>query len=156
MQDSRSSSAGVENYASLVLLKVHPDALYDAPYEAQELRRSDYQTLDFSGALQTVPVPGGIELRSEHARLRITAPAGGSLRIQAVPRGEEIPLSTTEALGLLKVQGIFAPYSWSFEEQQLLFQTPFLSVRLDISTVPSHGSTMEGAEQAMKRVGGRI
>lgn len=111
-----------------VSLKIHPDALYDQPYTTEELRTDSYRSLDFSGALETVPVEGGVELRSAQARLRITAPMEGTLRIQAIPGKSEIPVPVTEKLGLVRMQGAPALFSWKLQQRSLQFTTPRLKV----------------------------
>ncbi|OGV36671.1 MAG: hypothetical protein A2X48_16880 [Lentisphaerae bacterium GWF2_49_21] len=136
-------------------IMLHPDALYDQPYQKSALDVSQFSRLSFDSGFKTSQMPNGIEIRTTSARIRISSPADGILRIQAVPENKEIPVPVTEELGLVEVPSRKSGFKCKKSGRKIEFGTSKMSGSLDTATGNLEISDANG-KQLLKSLDGGL
>ena len=136
------------------LLKIHPDALYDAEYTDRVVETDEYQSpaLALKGEYRhekgvTVITQGGREIILENCfantlRLRITQP------------GARVEKTVTERLGLIQTDWEPLPYDYKLEDGVIAFGNARLTLTFDMNTNEFLFQTAEGKTLVKTKNGG--
>ena len=136
------------------LLRIHPDALYDAEYMDCVIETDDYKTpeLTLKGEYRhekgvTVITGAGREIVMENCfanalRLRITQP------------GARVEPTVTERLGLIDTDWETLPYDYTLEGGVITFSNARLTLTFDMNTNEFAFSTAEGKTLVKTKNGG--
>ena len=136
------------------LLKIHPDALYDAEYTDRVVETDEYQSpaLALKGEYRhekgvTVITQGGREIILENCfantlRLRITQP------------GARVEKTVTERLGLIQTDWEPLPYDYKLEDGVITFRNARMTLTFDMNTNEFSFQTAEGKTLVKTKNGG--
>ena len=136
------------------LLRIHPDALYDADYLDCVIETDDYKTPELAlkgeyrhGKGVTVITQGGREIVMENCfadtlRLRITRP------------GARVEPTVTERLGLIRTDWEPLPYDYKLEDGVITFGNARLTLTFDMNTNEFEFRTAEGKTLVKTKNGG--
>jgi len=116
-----------------IQIDLHPDALYDRPYEKTDLDISGFRKMSFAKP-KISKASNSLEIQSPSARLRISSPAEGILRLQAIPENKPISLPVTEQLGLVNVPKTKSSIKAKSSDGKISFETPCFKGNLDTSS----------------------
>ncbi len=112
-------------------LHLHPDALFDQPYEQANLPVQAFETLMDNLSVHQKDEQGLTLTAPSGAVVRLDAFAPGVLRIRAVPHGEPPTQSTTGSLGLIDETPLPCNFTHEIDDGRITFTTDQLQFVLD-------------------------